>query len=188
MAPFIITAFAMKEIFFEGDKMIDRIRVKPKRKQEPLFDGYLQIIDGEWRIHSLELTTTSQYQLELIDTLRISQIHAPVHADIWKTRNQVVYVAFKKFGFDVNGNFLNVYSNYNIDPGFEKKHFGRIFMKYDSSANKKDSAYWAAIRPVPLEPDEKRTMLLRTVYQRHSGILFRGAILIHYVRTGNQLH
>ena len=149
-------SFRYEGNFFEGDKMIDRIRVKPKRKQEPLFDGYLQIIDGEWRIHSLELTTTSQYQLELIDTLRISQIHAPVHADIWKTRNQVVYVAFKKFGFDVNGNFLNVYSNYNIDPGFEKKHFGRIFMKYDSSANKKDSAYWAAIRPVLLEPDEKK--------------------------------
>lgn len=152
--------------FFEGDKMIDRIRVKPKRKNEPLFDGFIQIIDGEWRIHSLELTTTKDYQLELMDSLRITQIHSPVTPDIWRTQSQVVYVTVKKFGFDVAGNFLNVYSNYNLQPGFEKKHFGRIFMNYDSSAIKRDSSYWAASRPVPLEPDEKRDYIFRDSVNR----------------------
>ena len=147
--------------FFEGDKMIDRIRVTPKRKNEPLFSGFIQIIDGEWRIHSLELTTTNEYQLELIDTLRITQIHAPVTGDTWRTQNQVVYLTLKKFGFDIAGNFLNVYSNYNLNPGFAKKHFDRIFMRYDTAANKRDSSYWAGIRPVPLEPDEKRDYIFK---------------------------
>lgn len=147
--------------FFEGDKMIDRIKVTPRRKHEPLFSGYLQIVDGEWRIHSLELTTTSDYQLELIDTLKITQMHAAVTADIWRTQNQVVYVAVKKFGFDMAGNFLNVYNNYNLDPGFGKKHFDRILMSYDTAFNKKDTGYWTAIRPVPLEPDEKRDFVLK---------------------------
>ncbi|MFL5773551.1 MAG: DUF5686 family protein, partial [Flavisolibacter sp.] len=77
--------------FFEGNKMIDKIQVIPKRKNEPLFEGFINIIDDEWRIHSLELTTTKQYQLELIDTLKISQIHGPVSDDIWRTQNQVIY-------------------------------------------------------------------------------------------------
>jgi hypothetical protein len=147
--------------FFEGNKMIDRIRVTPKRKNEPLFDGYIQIVDGEWRIHSLELTTTNEYQLELIDTLRITQMQAPVTDDVWRTQNQVVYVSVKKFGFDMAGNFLNVYSNYNLNPGFKKKYFNRIFMSYDSTATKKDSSYWASTRPVPLESDEKRDYVFK---------------------------
>ena len=142
--------------FFEGDKMVDRIRVTPRRKNEPLFEGYIQIVDGEWRIHSLELTTNKTYTLELIDTLRIKQIHSAVGGDVWRTQNQVVYLAFNMFGFDITGNFLNIYSNYNLDPGFGKKYFDRIFMKYDTAANKRDSSYWANIRPVPLEPDEKQ--------------------------------
>src|SRR5947209_369372 len=39
--------------FFEGGKMIDRIRVTPRRMNEPLFDVYLQIVDEEWRIYRL---------------------------------------------------------------------------------------------------------------------------------------
>ena len=147
--------------FFEGRKMIDRIKVTPRRKNEPLFEGYIQIIDGEWRIHSLDLLTTTDNGLELIDTLHITQIHSPVNDSVWKTQNQVVYVTLKKFGFEVAGDFLNVYSNYDIDRGFGKKYFDRIFMRYDSAANKKDSGYWASIRPVPLEPDERRDYVFK---------------------------
>jgi hypothetical protein len=147
--------------FFEDNKMIDRIKVTPKRKNEPLFDGYIQIVDGEWRIHSLELTTTTDYQLELIDTLRVTQMHEPIANDIWRTQNQVVYVAVKKFGFDMAGNFLNVYSNYNLNPGFGKKYFNRILMSYDTAFNKRDSSYWNTIRPVPLEPDEKQNFVFK---------------------------
>ncbi len=147
--------------FFEGNKMIARIKVTPKRKNEPLFTGYIQIIDGEWRIHSLELTTTNDYQLELIDTLKVTQMHTAITEDIWRTQNQVVYVGVKKFGFDMAGHFLNVYSNYNLNPGFAKKHFNRILMSYDTAFNKKDSSYWNAVRPVPLEPDEKQNFVFK---------------------------
>jgi hypothetical protein len=147
--------------FFEGNRMINRIRVTPKRRFEPLFSGYVQIVDGEWRIHSLELMTTSQYQLELLDTLKISQQHAPVTGEVWRTQNQVVYLAFNKFGFDVAGNFLNVYTNYELNPGFAPKHFDRIVMAYDSGFNRRDTAYWEKVRPVALEPDEKKDFVFK---------------------------
>lgn len=147
--------------FFEGTKMIDRIKVTPRRKNEPLFQGYLQIVDEEWRIHSLDLLTTKDYQLDLIDTLHITQAHTPVTNDIWRVQNQVVSIAAKMFGFDITGSFLNVYSNYNMNPGFGRKFFDRVLMKYDTAFNKKDSIYWNNIRPVALEPDEKQNYQFR---------------------------
>ncbi|MGZ8561960.1 MAG: DUF5686 family protein, partial [Flavisolibacter sp.] len=75
--------------------------------------------------------------------------------------NQVVYLSAGMFGFDITGDFLNVYSQYDLNPGFEKKHFNRILMAYDSNANRKDSSYWANTRPVPLEPDEKRNFVFK---------------------------
>jgi hypothetical protein len=147
--------------FFEDGKEINRIKVIPRRKNEPLFSGHIEITENDWRIHSLELLTTNEYQLELIDTLRINQIHVPVSNDIWETKDQVVYVAVKKLGFDFAGNFVNVYTNYNINPGFRKKFFDRVFMKYDSAFNRKDTGYWNSIRPIPLEKDEKRNFVFK---------------------------
>jgi hypothetical protein len=34
-------------------------------------------------------------------------------------------------------------------------------MKYDTAFNKRDSVYWSQLRPVPLEPDERRDFILR---------------------------
>jgi hypothetical protein len=147
--------------FFEDGRMISQIRVTPRRKNEPLFSGNIYIIDGEWKFHSLDLTLTKDQQLELMDTIQVKQIHAPVATDIWKTQNQVIYLAIKTFGFDITGNFLNVYNNYDLDPSFGKKYFNRVLMSYDTASNKKDSAYWSKIRPVPLEPDEKRDFVFK---------------------------
>jgi len=174
--------------FFEGDRMINKIRVTPRRRHEPLFNGYIQVVDGEWRIHSLELATTSDYALELLDTIRITQIHAPVTADTWRTQNQVVYVAAKKFGFDITGNFLNVYNNYNLDPGFGKKHFNRIVMSYDTAFNKKDSAYWNRVRPVPLEPDEKQNFVFRdSLFQSDQDSMFSKSRIDSLRRHGQKI-
>lgn len=153
--------FKFEGSFFENGKMIDRIRVTPRRKYEPLFEGYLQIVDEEWRIHSLDLKTTKDQGLDMLDTIRVTQIHTEVEKDVYKTANQVVYFAAKFFGFDVTGDFLNVYNNYNLNPGFNRGFFNRILMKYDTAFNKRDSAYWSTIRPVPLEPDERRDFVFK---------------------------
>jgi len=140
--------------FVEDGKEINQIRVIPKRRFEPLFFGTINITDGDWRIHSLDLTLTRDYQLEIVDTLSIKQIQVPITPKIWRTQNQVVNFSFKKFGIDVTGNFLNVYSNYELEPRFRKKYFNNVVVKYDTGVNKKSFAYWDSLRPVPLEPEE----------------------------------
>lgn len=155
-AAFTFYNYKFKGSFMEGNKLISNIEVTPKRKNEPLFTGILQIIEDDWRIYSTDLLVTNQSGLEMLDTLKVIQQHGLVEGDIWKTQNQIIYLVLKQFGFHINGNFVNVYSDYDINPGFDKKHFGRTLMKYDTAFNKKDTSYWSLTRPVALEADEKR--------------------------------
>jgi hypothetical protein len=99
--------------------------------------------------------------LELLDTLRITQLHSPVQKDIWKTKNQYLSFAFRQFGFQISGGFVNVYSDYNINPEFSKKHFDRTLMRYDTGFNRKDSVFWNKSRPVALETEEKRDFVVK---------------------------
>lgn len=106
--------------FVEDGVMINTIKVTPRRKNEPLFSGTIQITEDDWRIYSTDLFTTSQNQLEMLDTLRVTQLHSPVATDVWKTKNQVLYIVLKQLGFHITGNFVNVYTDYDINPGFKK--------------------------------------------------------------------
>ena len=155
--------------FFEDGKEVNKIQVIPRRKFEPLFSGTINITEGDWRIHSLDLLLLKESQLEVLDTLSIRQIHAPVGVnarDVWQVKDQVIYFTFNIIGFDAVGNFLNVYNNYDVEPRWKKKWFNNVLMKYDTSANKKTKQYWDSIRPVPLEPDERTNYIIRdSIYQ-----------------------
>ncbi len=172
--------------FFEEGKMVNTIKVIPRRKSEPLFSGTIQIVEDDWRIYSLDLKTTKDYSLEMADTVRITQIHGPVGDNVWKTKNQVLYTTVKFMGFDFTGNFVNVYSDYDINPGFAKKHFDRIVMKYDTSFNKKDTNYWNQVRPVTLEPDEKKDFVFKDSIQKAYADSFKSKRVIDSLRRNQK--
>ncbi|MBS1511754.1 MAG: carboxypeptidase-like regulatory domain-containing protein [Bacteroidetes bacterium] len=194
--------------FFEDGKEVNSIRVTPKRNYEPLFTGVIYITEGDWRIHSCDLTITKTAQLEILDTLQITQIHVPAGNDVWRVKNQLLHFNFKLLGIDAIGNFVNVYSNYNINPVFSKKFFDNVVIKYDTGVNKKSVAYWDSIRPVPLAPEEKKDYQVKdSLYQvqkdsvrsKHSvdslnknqakikiwDVFWNGAHHTHYTATGS---
>jgi len=140
--------------FIEDGRHINKIKVIPRRKYEPLFSGYIDIVDDEWRIHSLQLWLTKQSQMELIDSLRLEQLYMPVSRDVWAISSQVIYPSIKILGFDAYGSFVNIYSNFDIAPQFDKKVFNNTILKYTDSSNKKSNEYWEAARPVPLQAEE----------------------------------
>lgn len=142
--------------FFEDGKEVNTIQVTPKRLYEPLFSGIIYITEGDWRIHSTDLYLVKTSQLEILDTLRITQIHVPVNNDVWRVKNQLLHFNFKQLGIDAIGNFVNVYSNYTVNPAFKNNFFNRVIIKYDTAVNKRPKAYWDSIRPVPLEPEERK--------------------------------
>lgn len=140
--------------FFENGKEINTIRVFPKRAYEPLFSGIINITEDDWRIYSCDLVLTKTSQLEVLDTLQITQMHMPVEDDIWRIRSQVLHFSFNQLGISAYGNFVNIYSGYDLHPQFPRNFFNRVVISYDTAVNKKPHAYWDSIRPVPLEPEE----------------------------------
>ena len=154
--------------FWENGKEVNSIRVTPRRNYEPMFSGIVNITENDWRIHSFDLFLTKKSQLEIIDTLQITQFHVPVNNEIWQVKNQLLHFNFNQLGIDAVGNFVNVYSNYNLTPNFDNKYFDRVIIKYDTNVNKKSTAYWDTIRPVPLEKEEIKDYLVKdSLYERH---------------------
>lgn len=142
--------------FFEDGRMISKIKVIPKRKYEPLFSGYINIVENEWRIHSVKLLLTKESQMEYLDTLRLEQIYVPATKDVWVIQSQVIYPAAKVFGVDGYGSFINVYSKFDPDPAFPKKFFNNTVLEYKDSSRKKTDEFWDDTRPVKLMEEEIR--------------------------------
>ncbi len=165
--------FRMLGNFVENGKTIYSIKVTPRRKFEPLFSGVINIVSDEWRIHSTELLLTKDAQLELIDTLRISQLYVPVSDSIWRIKNQLLFFNVNILGVDAIGNFLSVYSNYNINPVLDKKIFDRVVIKYDTAVDKKQKSYWDTVRPVPLEIEEAQDYKIKdSLYKKETDSMY----------------
>ncbi len=141
--------------FYENGKEVSRIKVIPRRAYEPLFSGYINIVEDEWRIQSLDLLLVRAQQLQFLDTLRIQQLYVPT-ASGWVIKNQVIYPSGKILGFDFFGSFVQVYDKFDMDPKFKPKFFDHTVLKFDDSSNKKPMAYWDSVRPLPLLLEEAR--------------------------------
>jgi hypothetical protein len=142
--------------FFESGKEVSRIKVIPRRSYEPLFNGYINIIEDEWRIQSVDLFLLREQQMQYLDTLRIQQLYVPSGNNMWVIKNQVIYPAGKLFGFDFFGTFVQVYDKFDMEPAFKPKFFDHTVLKFYDSSNKKSAGYWDSIRPVPLLTEEMR--------------------------------
>lgn len=134
---------------------VDKIQVIPRRVFDPVFRGNIYVVDGQWRIYSVDLHLTKNSQINFVDTLNLSQQYIPVKNNIW----QPAFVQFgfkgKVLGFQFDGYFIGIYSNYNTNPKFPKGFFNGEIMKITKEVNKKDSVYWNQNRPVPLTAEER---------------------------------
>ncbi len=116
---------------FENGKPINKIEVIPKRTNDPVCSGYLYIMEDSWRIHSADLLLTKANQIEFVDSLRISQVFAPVTEDVWMILSQKFLFNLKVFGFEGKGNFVGVYSNYEVEPALGKKYFNNEILSIE---------------------------------------------------------
>ena len=122
--------------FFENGLMINRIKVTPKQTFEPLFSGYINIIENNWRIHSLQLSLYKESQMQFVDTLVIEQLFTPLQGT-WVIKQQTIFPSIKFLGFNGFGSFVQVYDQYNLNPVFAKGFFDNTILKIYASANKK---------------------------------------------------
>jgi hypothetical protein len=209
----------------QGNFMVNKIQVLPKRKSQQLFEGTLFIIEDLWCLHSIDLANEN-----IAGKVRIQQVFIPVKDDIWMPVSHKFEIAISIMGVKADAGYGSSikYSNVNPNTALKKpqnisvfssgkvlaqntpadtsktktrKQIDKILTKKeltnrdmmklsglldkeskdvrsDSSkksleikesvthiiekdASKKDSAYWAEIRPIPLSEAENKSFRLR---------------------------
>jgi hypothetical protein len=142
--------------FYEDGLEINKILVSPKRLYEPLFSGgYVNIIEGSWRIHSVQLALTKTSQIELVDSMLITQEMSKIQTtEVWLPRYTRIEAKFGVLGIRASADFAAVFKDYSLEtlPGSYWK--GNIVKSIDTSANKKSMVYWDSLRPIPLSVEE----------------------------------
>jgi len=138
----------------ENGSTVDKIEVIGRRKNDPVFRGYIYLEESGWRIYATNLYLTKDAQIDFVDTLVINQTFVPVTNDIWMPVTNKFMFHFGFLGFKGSGLYVGVNSDYNVAPDFPKHYFTAEDMKIDTDANKKDTSYWHTTRPVPLTKEE----------------------------------
>ncbi len=158
--------------FEENGKLINKIKLLPKRSTDPVFEGVIYVVENDWRFHSIDFIATKARGIEFTDSLRINQVFAPTEFDIWMPISQKFEFQYGGFGFKGSGYFIGIYSNYEVEPNYEvfkkegtyestfkqekekdlfkKEDFGSEVLKVEEGSNERDSTYWQNIRPLPL--------------------------------------
>ena len=202
----------------QGDRVINKIQVTPKRKSQQLFEGTIYIIEDLWCLQSVDLTNEN-----LAGKIKVEQIYTPVQNDIWmpvshKFDINIGIMGFRAdAGYAVSVKYLDVKPNLTLEkpesiisaasapagrlkPAADssktknRQQIEKILSKeemsnrdmmklsrlmekesknslgdsiknnleikentthiIDEDAARKDSAYWASIRPIPLSDPE----------------------------------
>jgi hypothetical protein len=217
--------FKYKGASAQGNYIIDKIQVIPKRKSQQLFSGIIYIIEDLWCLHSIDLLNEN-----IAGKVKIEQLFIPVQEDIWMPVSDKFEININIIGFKANAGYgssikynevfrnnklqkpLAIATDYSGRASVQKTQVDTAksktkmqiekilskeeltnrdmaklssLMQKDSrnsqddsirkslevrnsttyiiekDAGKKDSAYWAAIRPIPLSESEMKS--LRTV-------------------------
>jgi hypothetical protein len=149
--------YKLDGIFYDDKgNLINKVTVIPKRENDPIFAGTIYIVENQWTIYALELDITgTQARIPAADVITIKQDFSYSETDkVWAKISQKIDFKYAIFGIKGDGRFTAVYSNYIFNPEITRKEFGREIVAFEDSANKKDSTFWQAIRPVPLTDEE----------------------------------
>jgi hypothetical protein len=149
----------------ENGETIDKIKVIPKRGYDACFQGYVYIIEDDWRLYGLDLFITKHQNINFVDTLRVNEQFIPVNQKVWMPASVKFEFTGGLFGFKLGGYFISIFKDYDLAPTFAKKEFAEV-LRINKGVNKKDSIYWETERPVPLTEEEKTDYQKKAVLAR----------------------
>ena len=150
--------YRLESAFFDqGEQLINKVRVTPKRKRSPAMTGYIYIVDKTWELYAVDLKISgSQIEQPLVDTLSVRQSFGYNSKEkIWTRNVQTLDFKASLFGVELSGRFSSVYSNFIFEPKFKDGTFTSEILVFDENANKKPSNFWSSIRPIPLTDEER---------------------------------
>ncbi len=142
--------------FDENANQINKIKIVPKRDKEPVFEGYIYIVEDTWAIYGIDVDIKGyRMQQPILENLNLQQNYTYNSTNrIWAKNSQVFDFSAGVFGIKFTGKFTHVFTNYVFHDSFAKNTFGKEIVYIEKDSNKKDSLYWNANRPIPLSTEE----------------------------------
>lgn len=151
----------------EKNQLINKIKVTPKRDKEPVFEGYIYIVEDSWAIYGIDLDIKGYRMHEpILETMKLIQNFSYNETTkIWVKNIQSLDFNAGIFGMKFTGKFTHVFSNYQFKEAFDTKTFGKEIVSFADNANKKEESFWNAARPVPLTTEELKNYIKKDSIQ-----------------------
>jgi len=102
--------FVYDGTFRERGYEVSKINVIPRSRGDNVFEGYIEIVEDYWSIHSLDLSVT-----KLGINFNIKQVYEPVKGNIWLPVTHDFEVQGKVLGFEFEGEYLATVNNYDVE-------------------------------------------------------------------------
>jgi len=152
---FFYYSYQLEGSYYDGDKKFYRIHFEPKRKNDPAGTGILIIRDSLFYTQSIQMTLYRRNQLSILDSLQLNTEYQVFEAHYLPVSTRLQF-GLNIFNIGVTGYYFTQYLSYDFEgkkPLEKRPKMEVLFI--DDEANKRDSSYWANIRPVPLTPIEQ---------------------------------
>ena len=162
ISPISTNAFSYYKFKLEGTfydkngKLINKIKIIPKRKNDRVFNGFLYVVDDDWAFYGADVSVTgAQVNIPIVDVLHLKQNYNYSKSnDAWVLISQSIDFKVKALGFKFDGRFSSAYSEYNFSPNYNEGTFTNEVLTFEKEATEKDTVYWNNLRPVPLTEEE----------------------------------
>ena len=169
ISPLSVNAFSYYTFKLEGTfydkngKLINKINIIPKRKNDRVFSGSLYIVEDDWALYGADVSVTgAQVNIPVVDVLKLKQNYNYSDTNAaWVLISQSIDFRVNAFGFKFDGRFSAAFSNYNFTPNFTEKTFTNEVLTFEKEATEKDSSYWNTLRPVPLTTEEVKDYTIK---------------------------
>ncbi len=162
---FFYYSYHLEGSYYEGDEKYYRIHFEPKRKNDPAGTGILIIRDSLFFTQSIQLTLYRRNQLSLLDSLQLNTEYQVFDAHYLPVSTRMQF-GLNVFNIGVTGYYFTQYLSYDFDTKKAVEKRPKLEVLYiENEANKRDSSYWANIRPIPLTPTEQNDYLKKDSLQ-----------------------
>lgn len=149
--------YSLEGTFYDDkNRLINKIQLTPKRDKEPVFEGFIYIVEDSWAIYGVDVDIKGyRMQQPIVETMKLVQNYSyNDNTKLWIKNVQSLDFSAGFFGIKFTGKFSYVFSNYTFKDAFEKNTFGKEIVRFENDANKKDDNYWIQNRQIPLTDEE----------------------------------
>lgn len=149
--------YQLESTFYDNqNQLINKILVTPKRDKEPVFEGYMYIVEDSWAIYGVDFNIKGyRMQQPVIETMKLVQNFSYNNTNqLWVKNVQSIDFIAGFLGINFSGKFTYVFSNYTFQNTFTQNTFGKEIVSFTENANKKNKSYWENNRKISLTEEE----------------------------------